>query len=151
MDDFNLRCINCGGFHEYGKWHCYDQRWENQPRASWESEEDFHPWNPPYYQHYGGYEHQPFKQEEPHQGYGVGRERLEELLEGFITRIDNNYKNFRIDFDFKINCVEKVKNMHYFFYKRKTLNTQYYSYFYLYCKMYIYHLRAMFTVKNERI
>src|ERR1044072_7646296 len=86
MDDFNLRLINCGEFHEYGQWHCYDQRWENQPRASWENEEDFNPWNPSYNQHFGA-------QKEPHQGHRGGRERLEELLESFITQIDNNYKD----------------------------------------------------------
>src|ERR1044072_7659270 len=86
MDDFNLRCINCRAFHEYGQWHCSGQRWTNRPQASWRSEEDFNPWNSPYNQHYGAHE-------EPHQGHGSGRERLEELLEGFITRIDNDYKN----------------------------------------------------------
>src|ERR1044072_8797220 len=86
MDDFNLRCINCRAFHEYGQWHWYCQRWTNRPQASWRSEEDFNPWNSPYNQHYGAHE-------EPHQGHGSGRERLEELLEGFITRIDNDFKN----------------------------------------------------------
>src|ERR1044072_1255255 len=86
MGDFNLRCINCRAFHEYGQWHCYGQRWTNRPQASWRSQEDFNPWNSPYNQHCGAYE-------ESHQGHGSGRERLEELLEGFITRIDNDHKN----------------------------------------------------------
>src|ERR1044072_8432649 len=86
MDDFNLRCINCRAFHEYGQWYCYGQQWTNRPQTSWRGEEDFDPWNSPYNQHYGAHE-------EPHQCHGSGRERLEELLEGLITRIDNDYKN----------------------------------------------------------
>src|ERR1044072_5991432 len=86
MGDFNLRCINCRAFHEYDQWHCYGQRWTNRTQASWRSEEDFNPSNSPYNQHYGAHE-------EPHQGHGSGKERLEELLEGFITRINNDYKN----------------------------------------------------------
>src|ERR1044072_8981733 len=86
MDNFSLRYINCRPFHEYGQWHCFGPRWTTRPQASWRSEEDFNPWNSPYNQHYGAHE-------EPHQGHGSGRERLEELLQGFITRIDNDYKN----------------------------------------------------------
>src|ERR1044072_6658794 len=86
MDDFNLRCINCRAFHEYGQWHCSGQRWTNRPQASRRSEEDFNPWNSPYNQHHGAHE-------EPHQGHGNGIERLEELVDGYIARISSKYKN----------------------------------------------------------
>src|ERR1044072_9891169 len=84
--------MNCGGFHEYGNCPYYDQIWENQPDICWEGD-DFNPWNPPYYQHYGEHKHQPLEQEEPYQGHGGRKKSLEELLEGFITRIDKNYKS----------------------------------------------------------
>src|ERR1044072_9199372 len=93
-EGYDWRCMNCGGFHECGNCPYYeDQRWENRPDISWEGDEYFNPWNPPYYQHYGAHEHQPLEHEEPHQGHEGGKKSLEELLEGFITRMDNNYNN----------------------------------------------------------
>ena len=73
MDDFDLRCINCGEFHEYGQWQCYNQGWENHPRTSWKVREDFNPWNPPIYQYYEEFDHQPFEQEN-------GKINLEEIM-----------------------------------------------------------------------
>src|ERR1044072_8014384 len=93
MEAIDWRCLNCGGFHGYENCPYYGQLWENRPDNCWEGKEDLNPWNPPYHQYYGEHEHQPLEQEEPHQGHGGGKKSLEELLEGFITRIDNNYKN----------------------------------------------------------
>src|ERR1044072_7895595 len=92
-EDYDWRCMNCDGFRGYGNCPYYDQRWESRPDICWEGDEDFNPWNPPYHQYYGEHEHQPLEQEEPHQGQGGGKKSLEELLEGFMTRTENNYKN----------------------------------------------------------
>ena len=77
MKAIDWRCANCGGFHGYGNCPYY---------------EDFNPWNPPYHQYYGEHEHQSLEQEEPHRGQGSGgKKSLEELLEGFIARSEDNY------------------------------------------------------------
>src|ERR1044072_6831278 len=78
MEAIDWRCANCGGFHEYGNCPYY---------------EDFNSWNPPHHQYYGEYEHQPFVQEEPHQRQGSGgKKSLREILEGYLTREDENKK-----------------------------------------------------------
>ena len=97
LENFEWRWINCGEFHEYGQWKCFDLGWENQPRTCWEGYENSNSWNPPYHQYYGDHEHQPLEHEEPHQGHGGGKKSLEKLLEGFITRMDNNYNNREIN------------------------------------------------------
>src|ERR1044072_6614070 len=73
MDDFDLRCINCCEFHEYGQWQCYDQGWEHQPRSSWKVGEDFNPWNPPIHQYYEDFDNQSIEQES-------GKINLEEIM-----------------------------------------------------------------------
>src|ERR1044072_88578 len=86
MDDFDLRCINCGEFHEHGQWQSYHQGWQNQPRACWEVEEDFNPLNPPIHQHYGEYKYQRYEQEKPK------KKSLEDLLESFMIESEKNYR-----------------------------------------------------------
>src|ERR1044072_4876208 len=86
MDNYDWRCINCGEFHEYGQWQCYDQGWENQPRASWQGEDDFNPWNPSIHQYYGEYEYQPYEQEQPR------KKSLEDLLEDFMIESEKSYR-----------------------------------------------------------
>src|ERR1044072_3964513 len=94
LETFEWSCINCGEFHEYGQWKCYDLGWENQPRTCWDGYENSNSWNPPYHQYYGEQEHQPFVQEEPHQRQGSrGKKSLRELLEAYLTRDDENRKN----------------------------------------------------------
>ena len=95
MDSFHTHGIHCNSHTSFYKLQIYyDQSWGNQPNSGWEGDEDFNPWNPPHHQYYGEYEHQPLVQEEPHQRQGSGgKKSLEELLEGFITRWDNNHKN----------------------------------------------------------
>src|ERR1044072_7540549 len=93
MEATEWSCINYGGLHGYGNCPYYDQRWENRPDICWEGDEDFNPWNPPYYQHYGEPEHQPLEQEEPHQGHGGGKKILEEIVESFVNQSLTNFKN----------------------------------------------------------
>src|ERR1044072_4290346 len=88
METFELRCINCGEFHEYGQLQCYDQGWANQPRASWQGEEDFNPWIPPIHQYYGEYEHQPYDQEQ-----GPRKKNLEDIVEIFVNQSQTNFMN----------------------------------------------------------
>src|ERR1044072_3351777 len=63
-EDYDWRCMNCDGFHEYGNCPYYDQSWKNQPRTCWEGYENSNSWNPPPHHYHGEYEHQPFVQEE---------------------------------------------------------------------------------------
>src|ERR1044072_5864170 len=93
-EDYDWRCMNCGGFHECGKCPYYeDQSWKNQPRTCWEGYENPNSWNPPYHQDYEKYEHQPLVQEEPHQGEGNGgKKSIEELFEEFMIRTEDNCK-----------------------------------------------------------
>src|ERR1044072_64411 len=87
VETFEWRCINCGEFHEYGQWKCYDLGWENQPRTCWEGYENPNSWNPSSHQYYGEHEHQPLEEEEPHQRQGSGgKKSLEEMLESFMAR-----------------------------------------------------------------
>jgi hypothetical protein len=82
-EDYDWRCMNCEGFHEYGNCPYYDQRWKNQPKTFWEG----YSWNPPHHQFYGEYEHQPLEQDEPHQRQGSsGKKSIEELLESFLVQ-----------------------------------------------------------------
>src|ERR1044072_564220 len=94
-EDYDWRCTNCGGFHEHGNCPYYeDESRKNQPRTCWEGYENSNSRNPPHHQYYGEYEHQPLVQEEPHQRQGSGgKKSLRELLEGYITRDDENKKN----------------------------------------------------------
>src|ERR1044072_8601777 len=63
-EDYDWRCMNCDGFHEYGNCPYYDQSWKNQPRTCWEGYENSNSWSPPPHHYHGEYEHQPFVQEE---------------------------------------------------------------------------------------
>src|ERR1044072_924218 len=94
-EDYDRRCANCSGFHEYGNCPYYeDQSWKNQPRTCWEGYENSNSWNPPHHQCYGEYEHQPFVQEEPHQRQKNQEaiKSLEEMLESRMIQFENNLK-----------------------------------------------------------
>src|ERR1044072_625447 len=94
VETFEWRCMNCGEFHEYGQWKCYDLGWENQPRTCWEGYENPNSWNPPHHQYYGEHEHQPLEEEEPHQRQGSGgKKSLEEMLESFMARQEETTRN----------------------------------------------------------
>ena len=94
-EDYDWRCMNCGGFHECGNCPYYeDQSWKNQLRTCWEGYENPNSWNPLYY---GEYDHQPFVQEEPHQRQGNGSKKsIEELFEEFMIRT-NDYRKVLSD------------------------------------------------------
>src|ERR1044072_2716451 len=110
-EDYDWRCMNCEGFHEYGNCPYYDQSWKNQPRTCWEGYENSNSWDPPPHHYHGEYEHQPFVQEEAWIEAEVQKrlaqrlqeeafieaavqERLAQLLqEGFIDRIETNCKD----------------------------------------------------------
>src|ERR1044072_6931441 len=90
LETLEWRCINCGEFHEYGQWKCYDLRWENQPRTCWEGYENSNSWNSPHHQYYGKHEQQLLEQDEPHQRQGSnGKKSIEELLESFLVQQEN--------------------------------------------------------------
>src|ERR1044072_2859520 len=90
LETLEWRCINCGEFHEYGQWKCYDLRWENQPRTCWEGYENSNSWNSPHHQYYGKHEQQLLEQDEPHQRQGSsGNKSIEELLESFLVQQEN--------------------------------------------------------------
>src|ERR1044072_2243346 len=96
VETFEWRCMNCGEFHEYGQWKCYDLGWENQPRTCWEGYENPNSWNTPHHQYYGDHEHQPLEEEEPHQRQGSGgKKSLEEMLESFMARHEETRRNNR--------------------------------------------------------
>src|ERR1044072_5143303 len=87
LETFEWRCINCGEFHEYGQWKCYDLGWKNQLKTCWEGYENSNSWNSPYHQYYGEHKQQPLEQDEPHQRQGSsGKKSIEELLESFLVQ-----------------------------------------------------------------
>src|ERR1044072_5118151 len=94
-EDYDWRCMNCGGFHECGNCPYYeDQSWKNQPRTCWEGYENSNSWNPTHHQCYGEYEHQPFVQEESHQRRKNQKaiKSIEEMLESIMIQFENNLK-----------------------------------------------------------
>src|ERR1044072_8401942 len=94
-EDYDWRCMNCGGFHECGNCPYYeDQSWKNQPRTCWEGYENPNSWNPTHHQCYGKYENQPFVQEESHQRRKNQKaiKSIEEMLESLMIQFENNLK-----------------------------------------------------------
>src|ERR1044072_4311572 len=70
----------------------YNPRWRNHPNFSWRERDQGNNYQKPYNnQNFQG--QSSGQQPRQEQGGGSGKKSIEELLEGFMTRTENNYKN----------------------------------------------------------